>query len=384
MTLVGKSLDAKTQKGISASKFKIEELTKSLQEFRNNIDLSPGDKVKTKAELSISDILKKLEEDLRDQRALAITFDISTLGEQAKLIEQAITDLVTKLNVSPSDSRIIKLKVRLADIGFANFQEALKKSFQNALKNTAGDAPIEAVDIQIDLKPKFNQTELDTALRQGLLDRIKALAKSTGKPLDAAELIGIDNLTYEGLLKVYDKLQTETDKRLISYQTAVSSFFTDFTSSIVDSFANAIESGSSIGGFFDGIFKSLAAGLVQLGKFFVKSAIQIAAIKKAIFTNPYVAVAAGIALIAIGAAIQNQYKKQAFAVGTRNAPGGMSLVGERGPELLNIPRGAQVVPAAQTAAMMGGMQSVEVFGMLRGQDIYFSNKKYGQTYNRQT
>ena len=65
------------------------------------------------------------------------------------------------------------------------------------------------------------------------------------------------------------------------------------------------------------------------------------------------------------------------------APGGMALVGERGPELVNIPRGAQVIPAAQTASMRGGRNSVEVFGVLRGQDIYFSNKKYGQTYNRQ-
>ncbi|MEJ5020614.1 phage tail length tape measure family protein [Ochrobactrum vermis] len=33
-----------------------------------------------------------------------------------------------------------------------------------------------------------------------------------------------------------------------------------------------------------------------------------------------------------------------FATGTNSAPGGMALVGERGPELLNIPRGAQVIP----------------------------------------
>jgi len=63
----------------------------------------------------------------------------------------------------------------------------------------------------------------------------------------------------------------------------------------------------------------------------------------------------------------------------------MALVGARGPELVNLPRGSQVVPSAQTSAMMGGVGGqIEVFGMLRGQDIYFSNKKYSQTYNRQT
>lgn len=38
-----------------------------------------------------------------------------------------------------------------------------------------------------------------------------------------------------------------------------------------------------------------------------------------------------------------------FANGTNSAPGGMSIVGERGPELLNIPRGSQVVSNANIA-----------------------------------
>ena len=33
-----------------------------------------------------------------------------------------------------------------------------------------------------------------------------------------------------------------------------------------------------------------------------------------------------------------------FAEGTRSAPGGLALVGERGPELVNLPRGSQVIP----------------------------------------
>ncbi|MDA3888702.1 MAG: hypothetical protein PF443_07860, partial [Allgaiera sp.] len=43
-----------------------------------------------------------------------------------------------------------------------------------------------------------------------------------------------------------------------------------------------------------------------------------------------------------------------FASGTPYAPGGAAIVGENGPEIVNLPRGAQVVPARQTAAMAGG------------------------------
>lgn len=43
-----------------------------------------------------------------------------------------------------------------------------------------------------------------------------------------------------------------------------------------------------------------------------------------------------------------------FANGTGYAPGGLAWVGERGPELVNLPRGSQVYPAGQSRQMMGG------------------------------
>lgn len=43
-----------------------------------------------------------------------------------------------------------------------------------------------------------------------------------------------------------------------------------------------------------------------------------------------------------------------FANGTNSAPGGMALVGERGPELVNLPRGSQVRTAQDTQRILGG------------------------------
>lgn len=40
-----------------------------------------------------------------------------------------------------------------------------------------------------------------------------------------------------------------------------------------------------------------------------------------------------------------------FAEGTNYAPGGMAWVGERGPELVNLPRGSQVIPNGRSMAM---------------------------------
>jgi hypothetical protein len=33
-----------------------------------------------------------------------------------------------------------------------------------------------------------------------------------------------------------------------------------------------------------------------------------------------------------------------FASGTDNAPGGLALIGENGPEIMNVPKGAQIIP----------------------------------------
>lgn len=45
----------------------------------------------------------------------------------------------------------------------------------------------------------------------------------------------------------------------------------------------------------------------------------------------------------------------AFATGTNFAPGGLSLVGERGPELVNLPRGSQVIPNNRLNTVGGGV-----------------------------
>jgi len=59
-----------------------------------------------------------------------------------------------------------------------------------------------------------------------------------------------------------------------------------------------------------------------------------------------------------------------FAAGTNYAPGGMALVGERGPELINLPRGSRVFNNRETNAMSkggsnGGTMAVSVSGTVK-------------------
>jgi len=179
---------------------------------------------------------------------------------------------------------------------------------------------------------------------------------------------------------------------LIELTDAVNNFMQEAAFSIGTTFSDilsqAITSGITFGDAFRGVFNAIGGAIAALGTELIKIgtlAIVAKIALNSLFANPYAAIAVGIALAALGKAIQSTTSKQRFAVGTRYAPGGMALVGERGPEMINLPRGSQVIPAAQTSQMMGGIGgAIEVFGMLRGQDIYFSNQKYSQTYKRTT
>jgi len=74
----------------------------------------------------------------------------------------------------------------------------------------------------------------------------------------------------------------------------------------------------------------------------------------------YEAIAKNIAGVAQVATIQAAQiaaiSSAKFATGTSFAPGGMALVGERGPELVNLPRGSQVVTNAMTRQIMNNPQ----------------------------
>jgi hypothetical protein len=60
--------------------------------------------------------------------------------------------------------------------------------------------------------------------------------------------------------------------------------------------------------------------------------------------NALKSTAAGLLKQLISGGIQLGLGALGFAEGTDSAPGGLSVVGEKGPELMNVPRGAQVIP----------------------------------------
>ena len=308
---------------------------------------------------TIDKVLAKLREAIRDQADISIALNISTLQEQANLVKGAITKLITDFNLDPKSKIILKLKADLLDLNMQIKRENIVLPVTLKLENEKVK-PLNDAAFKKALKiPSIENIRVAS----GLAELFSGLPENFFKPFSEKTLKGIADTFNQGFTNI------AIDTAVLFGQTL----------------GDALSGQGSIANFFQGIYKSLGSNLQELGKYLIKTAIQIEIIQKTLFSNPFLAIAGGIALIAIGQAIQNSMNRNAFAVGTRNAPGGMALVGERGPELVSLPRGSQVIPAAQTSNMLGGVGGgIEIYGILRGQDIYFSNKKYSATYARTT
>jgi hypothetical protein len=152
-----------------------------------------------------------------------------------------------------------------------------------------------------------------------------------------------------------------------------------------DTIGLALAGKASVGDIFSGIFQSLGDSLSALGNLFIQTGIQVAIFKKLIINNPALAIAAGVALKVLGAFVKARTASAGFATGGR-VDGQTITVGERGRELLTVPRGTVITPNAQTNAILGAGQNVFINGELKakGSELILVLDRATQTQRRNT
>lgn len=143
-----------------------------------------------------------------------------------------------------------------------------------------------------------------------------------------------------------------------------------------EAIGDALSGGQNvIPNLFGAIFNSVGTQIQNLGKYLIKAAIEVKAAKEAfakIIGNFPLAIVAGVGLIALGAILKKQAAAQfpGFATGVRNFKGGTALVGERGPELVNLPQGSDVIPnRALQGTSTGGGNVFIAESVIRGTDL---------------
>lgn len=307
-----------------------------------NVEAERSKKAEQKKTQSLTEYLAAFRESVKDEINIGIAFTEPRFDQRIKLYLNTIEGVISKFNQDPKSKIVVDLQTELARLELEKFAYQDLPGIKKIILNKPVDlSNLIKVNIPSILK-KIPPLKLDNWITRTRDDFNKAFAEFKSKAI-ADAIIGF-----------------------------------------AESIGQIITGELSFNDAFKAVFAGLGENIKQLGQELIKIATLTMIAQKTLFTNPAAALAAGVGLVIAGSVLKSlMSKKRAFATGTTFAPGGMALVGERGPELVNIPRGAQVIPAAQTASMIGGRNSVEVFGVLRGQDIYFSNKKYGQTYNRQ-
>lgn len=250
----------------------------------------------------------------------------------------------------------------------------------------------------------FDVNKLDPAVFEKVMDDAQDLATrfASGTPL----IFSVD-----AELKVHAKIDKDRLKQ--DFQQSVSDAVNDFVNNTLSTIGESVGqgigdalSGNGIQDAFKGLLKGIGDSLAQLGKALIKAGIIGSGLTKAISAlgkgNPALAIAAGIALIALSRALQNSLANGGREKGGPVQKGFAYTVNERGREMFVPNSGGQprmidggiqtfypevsgkIIPASLAKAMatkfniprfeFGGLVSGSTFGLLgEGAGISASN-----------
>lgn len=252
---------------------------------------------------------------------------------------------------------------KLLDLGFSPTSKAVQ-NLKNELKGLFGDKAAEVPVVPTLPTPTSVQSEgsTPTALPKAIdttnLELYKSFAEQLGE---------INAGLTDGVLK-FNEAFDQTAKLINEQGTAMQQVMFGVASAVQD----AALSGETS-------FASLASAAVAAAAKVVRAWIQqgvAAAVSRALSSLPFPAnlaagaLAGGLAAAAFTKAL-NSIGVPKFARGTGFASGGLSLVGEQGPELMSVPRGAQILSNQRTNRLLSGSGGGQMTGefTVRGTDL---------------
>jgi hypothetical protein len=259
--------------------------------------------------------------------------------------------------------------------------------------NAAAEASkVEAAEIEETRKKyeAFNQTlENQASLREQMTRAFEAELDASARtsmqflpamePLDIEDFI--DPQVFIDLPNGFAKMSLAAQDLGANISAAINAAAISFTIGIAEMIGASIAGGRGIQNFGMFALQSLAGLLQTIGEMAIQTGIALLGIQVALKTlNPFVAIAAGVALVALASGIKTSLAKKADGMGgiPALAEGGiatgptLALIGEgKGPEA--------VIPLDKLEGMMGGGfgngQNVVVTGRIQGSDILISSER---------
>lgn len=240
-------------------------------------------------------------------------------------------------------------------------QDAYKKAIGEMGKMNAPQTVIKGIAAELDVKLlKFNIPNEEAIVAPVTLD--------VTPKLDVAGIKQSANDYFKGLREKY---QQEIGVFNDITKQAVTNAFTSFGEGL----ASIIQGGNVIDTIFGNLFRTFGDAFVQFGKQIVIQSAFMQKIQAALSVGGFTkSLALGLGMIAAGTLMKG-IRIGSNAQGTDYWRGGLTMVGERGPELVSLPRGSRVTPNHEMGAIGGGMDfDIRPVTIFRGTElmVYFN------------
>jgi tape measure domain-containing protein len=271
----------------------------------------------------LKDVYKEVQADIQAEKDYQNALGAEDIVQQAETIEKGLKRLIDA-GFSPTSAEVENLKEQLKGLYSEFGTIPTIPTLPTPTGVQSEGAGILPVISQVDTKPLDDYYTRISEITQGLT---------------------------EGTLKFGEAFTTTAE--LISEQGTM-------IENTVLGIANAMAQSASEGATS---MRELAQAAISAGLKIIRSYIQqgvASAVSKALTSVPFpFNIAAGAAAGSVASVLfTNLISKigvNGFARGTAFAPGGMALVGEKGPELVNIPRGSQVISNMRTNRLLENM-----------------------------
>lgn len=301
------------------------------------------------------------------QKAInALKEENNKITEKNKSLEAEVNKQIEKGGSLTNDykDKIQKVGKSISEIKFPSLFTEVKIEDQTAIEVLRDD--IATTQDEATKNAKIFGKDYITAFNDGLLENAavtEEIAAQTFDPLTNGKL-----MLAKEMADINSKIIND-EKNFNEQLKEITSITGEDVSNFLGSLGEAFSSGD-FSSFGANILKTFVSFLGNLGKLMMTQGIATIAFGKSLLINPLTAglgltnIASGKGMVAAGGILSiaagaisgiggsnnssnsNNNSKQipGFANGVTNFSGGMALVGERGPELVNLPKGSDVIP----------------------------------------